>query len=182
MSCPLLCQGAGSGAPQHYHINPAWNVLVYGRKGWVLSPPALTVFSNVPSAAKAPQLAAALARGSTGGSTDGSTSRANGSDTPVEPSHPAAADPAGVVNPWRFVPSALPYGVSAISPSEAAPGADGQVAPLTLPPLDMNELLYCTTPPLQIKKKERRSPRQKGPCFSLTPSPRRFDASKKRGT
>ena len=48
--------GAGSGAPQHYHTNPAWNALVYGRKGWVLSPPHDTVFSNVPAATKVKDL------------------------------------------------------------------------------------------------------------------------------
>lgn len=40
---------AGTGAPVHFH-NAAWNALVYGKKAWILVPPALTYFSTVPAA------------------------------------------------------------------------------------------------------------------------------------
>jgi len=47
---------AGSGAPLHYH-NAAFNALAYGKKGWVLVPPANASFSNKPAADMAQALA-----------------------------------------------------------------------------------------------------------------------------
>jgi hypothetical protein len=41
---------AGTGAPTHYHTNPAWNALAFGKKGWVVLPPAHAAFSAVPAA------------------------------------------------------------------------------------------------------------------------------------
>lgn len=39
-----------TGAPMHYHTNPAWNALIYGKKGWVLLPPSQAAFSSVSAA------------------------------------------------------------------------------------------------------------------------------------
>jgi hypothetical protein len=38
----------GTGAPIHHH-NEAFNALVFGRKGWVLTYPSTSAFSNVPA-------------------------------------------------------------------------------------------------------------------------------------
>ena len=44
----LYIGGAHSGAPVHFH-QAAYNVLVYGRKRWYLTPPAQAVFSMRPA-------------------------------------------------------------------------------------------------------------------------------------
>ena len=41
--------GAGSGAPYHYHKD-AWNVAVFGRKRWFLTPPLRSFYSSQPVA------------------------------------------------------------------------------------------------------------------------------------